>query len=62
MRAEWLECGQGRMADFFLRPLTLTASNFKALQSIDPVFTVMKDTVHTVSFIFKFSGLKILVK
>ena len=31
------------MADFFLRPPTLTASNFKALSAIDPIFTVLKD-------------------
>ena len=29
-------------ADFFLRPPTLTASNFEALQSTDPLFTVLK--------------------
>ena len=29
--ADWFECGWGWAADFFLRPPTLTASNFKAL-------------------------------
>ena len=29
--ADWFERGRGRQADFFLRPLTLTASNFAAL-------------------------------
>ena len=31
------------MADFFLRPPTLTANNFEALQSTDTIFTVLKD-------------------
>ena len=31
------------MADFFLRPPTLTASNFDALRPTDPIFTVLKD-------------------
>ena len=42
----WAECfewGQGRAADFFLRPPTLTASNFKALWPTDPIFTALKD-------------------
>ena len=43
MWAEWFEWGRNRMADFFLRPPILTASNFKALQSIDPIFTEIKD-------------------
>ena len=30
-RANWFEWGRGRPADFFLRPPTLTASNFDAL-------------------------------
>ena len=42
-RADWLECGQGQTADFFLRPPTLTASNFNALWPTDPIFTVKKD-------------------
>ena len=42
-RADWFECGRGRMADFFLRPPTLKASNFAALQSTDPIFTKSKD-------------------
>ena len=32
-----------RAADFFLRPLTLTASNFKALKFTDPKFSAFKD-------------------
>ena len=31
IRADWFECGRGCVADFFLRPPTLTASNFEAL-------------------------------
>ena len=31
------------MADFFLSPPTLEPSNFDALQSTDPIFTVLKD-------------------
>ena len=31
------------MADFFLRPPTLTAGNFEALYSTDPLLTVLKD-------------------
>ena len=27
-RADWFECGRGRMADFFVRPPTLTTGNF----------------------------------
>ena len=42
-RADWFEGGRGRMADFFLRPPTLKASNFAALQSTDPIFTDIKD-------------------
>jgi len=43
MRANWLECGWGRMEDFFLRPPTLKASNFAALESTDPIFIESKD-------------------
>ena len=31
IRADWFEGGRGQMADFFLRPPTLTAGNFDAL-------------------------------
>ena len=31
IRVDWLVWGWGQAADFFLRPTTLTASNFKAL-------------------------------
>ena len=43
IRADWFESGRGQMADFFLRPSTLTASNFDALWPKDPIFTVLKD-------------------
>jgi len=43
IRADWFESGRGQMADFFLRPPTLTASNFDALWPTDPIFTVLKD-------------------
>ena len=38
--ADW---GRGRPADFFLRPPTLTASNFAALWPTDPKFLALKD-------------------
>ena len=38
--ADW---GRGRLADFFLRPPTLTASNFAALWPTDPKFLAWKD-------------------
>ena len=38
--ADW---GRGRLADFFLRPPTLTASNFAALWPTDPKFLALKD-------------------
>ena len=37
--ADW---GRGRPADFFLRPPTLTASNFAALWPTDPKFSAFK--------------------
>ena len=37
--ANW---GRGRMADFYLRPPTLTASNFAALWPTDPILIAMK--------------------
>ena len=42
-RADRFECGRGWKADFFLRPPTLTASNFDALWPTDPIFTILKD-------------------
>ena len=42
MRADQFEWGQGWAADFFLRPPNLTASNFEALQSLDPIITELK--------------------
>ena len=30
-RADWFECGRGRMADFIVRPPTLTTGNFEAI-------------------------------
>ena len=38
--ADW---GRGRPADFFLRPPTLTASNFAALWPADPKFLALKN-------------------
>ena len=43
MRAKWFECGRGRVADFFLRTPTLTASNFAALWPIDLEILAIKD-------------------
>ena len=43
MSAEWFEWGRGRPADFFLRPLTLTAKNFEALWPTEPKFLALKD-------------------
>ena len=43
IRADWFESGRGQMADFFLRPPYLTASNFDALWPTDPIFTLLKD-------------------
>ena len=40
-----LEWGQGQIADFFLRTPTLTPSNFNALKSTNPIFTVLKDLI-----------------
>ena len=37
------QVGQGRAADFFLRPPTLTASRSQVLYSTDTIFTVLKD-------------------
>ena len=42
MRADRFEQGRGRMVDFFLRPPTLTDSNFAALWPKDPIFTALK--------------------
>ena len=42
-RADWFKSGRGQMANFFLRPPTLTASNFNALRQTDSIFTVLKD-------------------
>ena len=38
--ADW---GQGRQADIFLRPPTLTATDFAALWPTDPKFLALKD-------------------
>ena len=43
VRADWFESGQGQMADFFLRPPTLTASNFAALWPTDLKFSAFKN-------------------
>ena len=42
MRAKWFKWGRGRLADFFLRPPTLKAGNFEALQSLIPIFIAFK--------------------
>ena len=44
-QADWFELGWGRWADLYLRPLTLTASNFAALWPIDPKFSAFKDLI-----------------
>ena len=41
-RADRFECGQGCLADFLLRPPTLTASYFAALWPTDPKFSAFK--------------------
>ena len=43
MLADQFEWGRGRMADFFLRPPTLTDSNFAAIWPTDPKFLAFKD-------------------
>ena len=42
-RADWFECGRGRMADFFMRPPTLTTGNFEAVWHKDFKFWALKD-------------------
>ena len=42
-RVKW---SQGKAADFFLRPPILTAGNFEALQSTDPILTALKYLNH----------------
>ena len=42
-RADWFECGRGRMADFFVRPPTLTTDNFEAIWSKDIKFSAIND-------------------
>ena len=43
--ADWFVWGRGRLADFFLRPPTLTAGNFAALWPTDPKFWALKDLI-----------------
>ena len=43
IRADLFEGGRGQMADFFLRPSTLTAGNFEALWLTDPKSLALKD-------------------
>ena len=43
IRADWFDQGRGRVADFFMRPPTLTASNFAALWPTDLKFSAFKD-------------------
>ena len=42
-RADWFECGRGRMADFFVRPPTLTTGNFEAIWPKGLKFLAIKD-------------------
>ena len=44
-QADWFEWGRGRLADFFLRPPTLTASNLAALWPTNPKFLALKDLI-----------------
>ena len=41
--ADWFDQSRGRVADFFMRPPTLTASNFAALWPKDLKFSAFKD-------------------
>ena len=50
--ADCLEWGRGRLADFFLRPPTLTASNFAALWPTTPKFSALKN-LNPFSTVFK---------
>ena len=43
IQANWFKWGQGCAPDFFLRPPTLTSSNFKVLWPTDLIFTALKD-------------------
>ena len=43
IRADRFDQGRGRVADFFMRPPTLTASNFAALWPTDLKFLAFKD-------------------
>ena len=43
IRADRFDQGQGHVADFFMRPPTLKASNFAALWPTDPKFLALKD-------------------
>ena len=45
IQAEWFERGQGRAADFFVRPPTLIASNFDGLWPTDPIFLAEKELI-----------------
>ena len=42
-RADWFECGQGRMADFILRLPNLTTGNFEAIWPKDFKLLAIKD-------------------
>ena len=41
--ADWFECGRGQMADFFVRPPTLTTGNFGAIWPKDLKISEIKD-------------------
>ena len=42
-RANWFECGRGRMADFFMKPPTLPTGNFEAIWPKALKFLAIKD-------------------
>ena len=42
-KADRFECGRGRMADFFVRPPTLTTDNFEAIWPNDLKSLAIKD-------------------
>ena len=51
-------CGMAEAADFFLRPPTLTASNFASLWPKDPILNVLKDLNPSLKRINIFRGLQ----
>ena len=49
IRADWFESGRGQMADFFVRPPTLTTGNFRAVWPKDFKFSALKDLNHFIT-------------